>query len=456
MARTPPGHRDRWTPAESRNPFTSDLSVNEFVLIENAGFEPLGLVLGTSIYQLGFQWARWDRNQEMTALSQALYDAREMAMTRMEEEADALGADGIVGVRLEVRKAPWTRHVTEFFAVGTAVRDIHGVSHRTVHNRPFTSALSGQEFWLLMQHGYRPVSMVLGNAVYHIAWRNVANSLWACIVVVGTGGTGGYVIQYLCRLLYALSSSQNIHVSLTVMDGDTVEEGNLLRQHFLTRDVGRPKASVLADRFGAIYELPVMAVPQYLTSEEGLDEILTSPLQSKRDVWPDRRSYYENHPLDIVIGCVDNHATRQLLDRIFNRFAHLVYIDAGNDGVYLSEDPAETETVRSSGYGGHVVVGVKSAGQVELPPVGSVFPDILTDTESSLPGQACGQQAISQPQRMITNVWAAMTVVSAVNSILADKMLTWHVANFNAQNAAVRSEPLTASYYGSVGCETPP
>ena len=179
MARTPPGHRDRLTPAECRNPFASDLSVNEFVLIENAGFEPLGLVRGTSIYQMGFQWARWDRNQEITALSQALYGAREAAMTRMEDEADAIGADGIVGVRLEVRKAPWTRHVTEFFAVGTAVRDIHGVSHRTVHHRPFTSALSGQEFWLLMQYGYRPVSLVLGNAVYHVAWRNVANSLWA-------------------------------------------------------------------------------------------------------------------------------------------------------------------------------------------------------------------------------------------------------------------------------------
>ncbi len=270
------------------------------------------------------------------------------------------------------------------------------------------------------------------------------------IVVIGAGGTGGYVIQYLCRLLYAFSASGDVRVSLVVMDGDTVEDANLLRQHFLNRDVGRPKASVLAERFGAIYELPVMAIPQYLTSEEGLDEILTSPLQSKREVWPNRKSYYESHPLDIIIGCVDNHATRQLLDRIFNRFAHLVYIDAGNDGVYLSEDPDEAETVRTSGYGGHVVVGVKEAGHVELPPVGTVFPDILTDTESVLPGHACGQQAVSQPQRMITNVWAAMTVVSAVNSILADKMLTWHFANFNAQNATVRSQALTASYYEEI------
>ena len=36
-------------------------------------------------------------------MTRALYHARELAMTRMEEEADALGADGIVGVRLTVK-----------------------------------------------------------------------------------------------------------------------------------------------------------------------------------------------------------------------------------------------------------------------------------------------------------------------------------------------------------------
>ena len=35
--------------------FTSDLSVNEFLLVSQAGFEPLGLVLGSSIYHIGFQ-----------------------------------------------------------------------------------------------------------------------------------------------------------------------------------------------------------------------------------------------------------------------------------------------------------------------------------------------------------------------------------------------------------------
>ena len=102
--------------------FTSDLSVNEFLLVKQAGFEPLGLVLGSSIYHIGFQQAMWNQSQELGVLTQAMYHARELAMTRMEEEADQLGADGIVGVRLDIGRYEWGADLAEFIAVGTAVR----------------------------------------------------------------------------------------------------------------------------------------------------------------------------------------------------------------------------------------------------------------------------------------------------------------------------------------------
>jgi uncharacterized protein YbjQ (UPF0145 family) len=104
--------------------FTSDLSVNEFLLVKQAGFTPLGLVLGTSVYHAGFQMGRWSKNQELDVLSQAMYHARELAMTRMQAEAEVLAAEGIVGVQLEQRNHTWGSHTTEFFAIGTAVRPI--------------------------------------------------------------------------------------------------------------------------------------------------------------------------------------------------------------------------------------------------------------------------------------------------------------------------------------------
>ena len=153
--------------------FTSDLSVNEFLLVREAGFDPVGLVVGSSIYHIGYQMAAWSQNQEMNVLTQAMYHARELAMTRMEEEANALGADGIVGVRLEVTRHEWGESLAEFVAIGTAIRARSGQSYRNVRGLPFTSDLSGQDFWTLLRTGYRPVGMVMGNCVYHVARQGV-------------------------------------------------------------------------------------------------------------------------------------------------------------------------------------------------------------------------------------------------------------------------------------------
>jgi uncharacterized protein YbjQ (UPF0145 family) len=161
----------------ARGFFTSDLSVNEFLLVKEAGFEPLGLVLGSSIYHIGFQQASWNQNQEMGVLTQAMYHARELAMTRMEEEADQLGADGIVGVRLDIGRYEWGADLAEFIAVGTAVKHREGELHRAPNGRPFTSDMSGQDFATLLRAGYRPAGLVMGNCVYHVARQGMLASL---------------------------------------------------------------------------------------------------------------------------------------------------------------------------------------------------------------------------------------------------------------------------------------
>jgi uncharacterized protein YbjQ (UPF0145 family) len=151
--------------------YTSDLSVNEFLLVTEAGFDPLGLVVGSSIFHIGIQIAGPTASRELDVLSQAMYSARQLAMTRMEEEADQLGADGIVGVRLEIGRYDWGPNMAEFIAIGTAVKHREGELHRAPNGRPFQSDLSGQEFWTLLRTGHRPVGMVMGSCVYHVGRR---------------------------------------------------------------------------------------------------------------------------------------------------------------------------------------------------------------------------------------------------------------------------------------------
>jgi uncharacterized protein YbjQ (UPF0145 family) len=106
---------------------------------------------------------------EMMVLSQAMYQARELAMDRMEEEASALSADGIVGVRLQVSRYDFAENVLEFMAIGTAVRARDGQSYKTIQGKPFTSDLSGQDFAVLLSSGHAPVGLVMGSCVYHVA-----------------------------------------------------------------------------------------------------------------------------------------------------------------------------------------------------------------------------------------------------------------------------------------------
>jgi uncharacterized protein YbjQ (UPF0145 family) len=139
--------------------FTSDFSVNEFLLVRKAGFEPVGLCLGSCIYHVGVQYTMWNNSC-------------------MREEAASMGADGVIGVRLEVKRMEWNEHVLEFLAIGTGV--VHAAGHqgfKGVNGQPFTSDLSGQDFWTLLHAGYRPLEMVMGSCVYHVARQGALKSL---------------------------------------------------------------------------------------------------------------------------------------------------------------------------------------------------------------------------------------------------------------------------------------
>jgi uncharacterized protein YbjQ (UPF0145 family) len=157
--------------------FTSDLSVNEFLLVKEAGFHPRGLVVGSSIYHIGLTTRGWSTSREVQNLTQAMYAARELAMARMEEEAAVLDADGVVGVRLDVGFYEWGRGTAEFLAIGTAVSAEDGGNWKTPEGKPFTSDLSGQDFWTLLQSGHAPISLVLGTCVYHVAHQGMFQAM---------------------------------------------------------------------------------------------------------------------------------------------------------------------------------------------------------------------------------------------------------------------------------------
>jgi uncharacterized protein YbjQ (UPF0145 family) len=169
--------------------FTSDLSASELLLTKECGFEPLGQVMGSSVYHVGFQpnMGFMYATGELAVLTQAHYSARHLAMNRLAQEAKLLGADGVVGVRLTQQAYDWGTSLIEFAAVGTAVRRI-GAPPLAPGQEPFLSALSGQDHWTMLKSGYRPVGFSFGNCT----WYQVAS--WSTQIATSGGlfGTAWY------------------------------------------------------------------------------------------------------------------------------------------------------------------------------------------------------------------------------------------------------------------------
>ena len=149
--------------------FSSDLSTNEFLLTRNSGYVALSQVMGSSIYQIGWQYTRnyssYSTLYELTTLSNAHQHAAQLALGRLEQEATLLKAHGVIGVRLAISEYEWGSNLMEYTAIGTAIR-LQNVSPPA---SPFLSDLSGQEFWTLLQAGYYPVGLVTGYCSYCVS-----------------------------------------------------------------------------------------------------------------------------------------------------------------------------------------------------------------------------------------------------------------------------------------------
>jgi uncharacterized protein YbjQ (UPF0145 family) len=125
---------------------------------------------------------------EVTAIGQAMRAARKLAVRRMRNQADELGAEGVVGVRLSVEHHRWRggHVVARFIAVGTAIAfdpthappALANAPSLRLSRGPFTSDLAGQDFVTLLRAGYRPISIALGNCVYEVS-ATALRGLWA-------------------------------------------------------------------------------------------------------------------------------------------------------------------------------------------------------------------------------------------------------------------------------------
>lgn len=159
--------------------FTSDLSVADFALCHRLGVKPLSQVMGSSIYQVGYQPSEtWGMGgfgagvamSELRTISQAWNEARDRAFGRLRDEAQCVGAAAVVGVDVRSGTANWAEAggygAVEYIVNGTAVRR---EGHRSGHP-PVLTELSVADYSKLLDAGVEPVGMVAWTSVFFVSW----------------------------------------------------------------------------------------------------------------------------------------------------------------------------------------------------------------------------------------------------------------------------------------------
>jgi uncharacterized protein YbjQ (UPF0145 family) len=226
--------------------FTSDLSVSGFALCHQLGLEPLSQVMGSSIYQMGYQSA-WSQMQgsygggamiELDTLSQALNEVRERALHRLAEEAHHIGADAVVGVETRAGESELSggggQLALEHMVLGTAVRRRDARSEQ-----PVMTELSVADYALLLRAGIEPAGIV--------AWSSVFFSSYAYRGMLGAGGTmtsmQPYELSEFTQALYnarerTMSQINRQAAALGASGVVGVRIGHTIRPHTLSSGMG--------------------------------------------------------------------------------------------------------------------------------------------------------------------------------------------------------------------------
>ena len=209
------------------------------------------------------------------------------------------------------------------------------------------------------------------------------------IVICGTGGTGGFVAEGLCRLLTGMEAD------ILLVDPDRVERHNLLRQNFHQADIGRYKSETLAVRLAKSYNRPIA----YSNSRfEGTNRWAQPGMSEKNS--------------HLLIGCVDNGQARRAMHALAQQHAIGWLVDAGNGrdwGQVLIGNTTQADEMAGAFTGDTIF---------RLPAPGTQRPDVLVDAPEEEPEMDCARAIDLLGQDPLINQTMANLTLQAVKALI--------------------------------------
>lgn len=153
-----------------RQSVTSDLSIDESLILHSIGWESVELVCGASTYSVAAGFWNWGNGEITTASAAHMWAVRDAAQ-KLRSECLGVVGHGVVGVNIEVSVE---RHFVNAVLVGTAIAPIGAAR---APGAPFVSDLSCRDFALLHQAGWDPVGLAHGASFVYAPRRNAVSAL---------------------------------------------------------------------------------------------------------------------------------------------------------------------------------------------------------------------------------------------------------------------------------------
>jgi hypothetical protein len=212
------------------------------------------------------------------------------------------------------------------------------------------------------------------------------------IKIIGLGGIGQSVARYGALYLAA----QGTDLRLVLIDGDSFEPSNATRMFFgecgnkatVTRNELLPRVQDTS--------LSVIAIEQFITPQN-IDNLIRED--------------------DLVILCVDNHATRKLVNDHVAKLSNVCLISSGNDGVGKDGNGRERR-----GTYGNVQIFIRKDGKDFTPALTHFHPEIENPKDKLPSDLSCTDLIASVPQILFTNLAVASATLNAMWLYLNDKL----------------------------------
>lgn len=230
------------------------------------------------------------------------------------------------------------------------------------------------------------------------------SSTYDIILMIATGGTGGHMVPNLVRMISHLPFPEQ--PILILADKDKVELKNVQRQNFITSDIGRNKAQILAERYSAAFGVAVDFIA------DNMDYLAIEKFVIK------------NTGKILIIDTVDNIRTRCDINIVAKTYSNVDWLSVGN-----------------TDKNGQMVMYSQSVPKKFRRSLVDVFPDDFTyeeadkqDEEERTARANCAENSVINPQSIAVNIMGSTITINHLYEMYYQKQMTNDVVFYDIYN----------------------